>query len=312
MRKSLKTLFCALIALCFAANVFCACANPADGDENGGQPAAPMQWKEDGELKILAIGNSFSIDSLEYVYQIAESLGVEKIKLGNLYIGGCTLDMHISNAKAEEQGGEGQYGYFYNIDGVWNVKPNGSLIEAITSDNWDFITLQQQSLQSGYADTFGALDELVAFVQKYAGEKTKLAWNMTWAYRSDFMAQYKDFGGLQEGMYKAVTQTAQQVILPRKDFEIIMPTGTAIQNARTTYLGDTSMISRDGTHLNLTWGRYIAGLTWVRSLTGLSIHDIKYAPEGISDYGRALCIECAENAVKMPFAVTQSQFTEIG
>ena len=57
---------------------------------------APVSaWaQEDGILRILAIGNSFSTDSMQYLYQIAKNAGVEEIVLGNLYYGGCSLDEH--------------------------------------------------------------------------------------------------------------------------------------------------------------------------------------------------------------------------
>ena len=34
---------------------------------------------EDNVLKILTVGNSFSVDSMEYFYQIAQAVGVENI-----------------------------------------------------------------------------------------------------------------------------------------------------------------------------------------------------------------------------------------
>ena len=45
-------------------------------------------------IKILAIGNSFSIDALEYLYQILSDAGVENIVIANLYKSGCSIDMH--------------------------------------------------------------------------------------------------------------------------------------------------------------------------------------------------------------------------
>ena len=45
------------------------------------EPTAPKS------LKILAIGNSFSTDSMQYLNQIAKCAGVETIVLGNLYYG---------------------------------------------------------------------------------------------------------------------------------------------------------------------------------------------------------------------------------
>jgi hypothetical protein len=61
-------------------------------------------------LKILAIGNSFSTDSMQYLYQIMKDGGVEEIVLGNLYYGGCSLDQHMSFAKADSA----SYKYYKN------------------------------------------------------------------------------------------------------------------------------------------------------------------------------------------------------
>ena len=49
-------------------------------------------------MKILAIGNSFSQDATRYLYQIAKSNG-DDFTVVNLYIGGCTLEMHYNNLK---------------------------------------------------------------------------------------------------------------------------------------------------------------------------------------------------------------------
>ena len=48
-------------------------------------------------MKVLAIGNSFSDDSMEYLYPVLQALGVENISLGNLYIGGCEVQRHVDN-----------------------------------------------------------------------------------------------------------------------------------------------------------------------------------------------------------------------
>ena len=59
-------------------------------------------------------------------------------------------------------------------------------------------------------------------------------------------------------MYNAIIETTQSFILPNSQFSMIVPVGTAIQNARTSYLGDN--LNRDGTHLDYGIGRYIAAL----------------------------------------------------
>ena len=77
-------------------------------------------------------------------------------------------------------------------------------------------------------------------------------------------------------------------------------------------------------------GRYIAGLTFVKALTGLSIDDIDYPTADtenhylidptvqtsekwklsfqFTDEINAICIESANNAVDNPFQVTNSEY----
>ena len=53
------------------------------------------------EIKILSIGNSFSVDTMEFTAAMALSMGIKKVKLGNLYIGGCSVKRHYTNAKED-------------------------------------------------------------------------------------------------------------------------------------------------------------------------------------------------------------------
>ena len=48
---------------------------------------------DDGVIRILAIGNSFSQDAIEnYLHQLAEASGKQTI-IANMYIGGCTWNV---------------------------------------------------------------------------------------------------------------------------------------------------------------------------------------------------------------------------
>ena len=60
---------------------------------------AIVEVKEEGDgiLRILAIGNSFSQDAVEqYLYELFAASG-KKVIIGNLYIGGCSLERHYNN-----------------------------------------------------------------------------------------------------------------------------------------------------------------------------------------------------------------------
>ena len=57
---------------------------------------------KDSVIKILAIGNSFSEDAVEqYLYGLAKAGGY-KVIIGNLYIGGAPLELHLKNAQEDK------------------------------------------------------------------------------------------------------------------------------------------------------------------------------------------------------------------
>ena len=260
-------------------------------------------WAEDGELKILAIGNSFSDDAMEYVYQVAKDAGVEKITLGNMFIGGCSLATHLSNAKGEK----GAYDYRTNTNGTWSSKGGVSIQTAVTSQDWDFITFQQVSGYSGIADSYNDLNELISIVKPLCPDAT-LAWHMTWAYKvgsshSDFSKYNRD----QMTMYNAIVNAVNEKILTNTEISIVIPSGTSIQNARTSFIGD---MTRDGYHLSTGLGRYIASMTFVKALTGLSIDNSVTVPKDVNDISLTAIIESVNNAIATPYSVTQSSYPQ--
>ena len=263
-----------------------------------------MTWEDDGMLKILTIGNSFSEDSMEYVYQIAKSVGVEEVKLGNLVIGGCTLATHTQNARTDA----GVYVYRTNSDGRWITKNAQKMRDAILSEDWDYISLQQSSGSSGMTRTYGeALKYMVNYVTELMSANTQLVWNMTWAYQQNSThPEFINYENNQTRMYESIVNAVKDQVWAQKDIKAVIPTGTAIQNARTSFIGDT--LTRDGFHLSLDLGRYIAGLTFVRCLTGLSIDEVDFAPLTISAEEKVVAIEAVNNAVNDPYQATKSKY----
>ncbi len=269
---------------------------------NTGENPQETHWEEDGELKILTIGNSFSCDTMQWIYPIAQSAGVEKIFLGNLDSTGFALSNHLIHAKENIA----KHIYHTNANGTWSVEQNYLLTEAVASQNWDFISFQQASGSSGQPYTYDILQQLMDVVRDLC-PSAKFVWNMTWAYQADSThSAFSNYNNDQAYMYKAIVRTVQAKVLPNEGISIIVPNATAIQNARTSYLGDT--LTRDGYHLSYDIGRYIAGVTFFHALTGIDISELTYAPEGVSDKARKVAIESAINAVKTPYEVTFSQY----
>ncbi len=255
-------------------------------------------------LKILAIGNSFSVDAMEFLYQIADNYGVENIILGNLYIGGASLRDHVN----ELSNNLSDYIYYKNTDGVWNEKHNAKMLDGILDEEWDIITLQEASGYSGISEQYiEDLDVLIEYVQKNkTNPKAKLVWHMTWAYQHDSThGGFVFYNNDQLTMYNAIVRTVKEQILSRRVFEYVIPTGTAIQNLRTSYLGDTLTI--DGFHLSHNKGRFAAALCWFHKITGLSIDGITYRPDGVSIKDLAVSIEASKNAIIDPFKIKHTE-----
>ena len=224
------------------------------------------------EIKILAIGNSFSTDATEYLWNIMSDGGVEKVTIGNLYIGGCTLATHSSNLRNQAA----SYKYYKNTAGEWKLTEGATIQAALAEEEWDIITVQQASGNSGVATTYAPLDYMLTELAKLE-PNAAIFWHMTWAYQqnsthSDFGIYSKD----QVTMYNAILSAVDTKIKPDNRISGVIPVGTAIQNLRNSYLGDT--ITRDGYHLSYSHGRYTAALTWFAYFTGGSVDAVDWVP----------------------------------
>lgn len=263
--------------------------------------------KDEGSIRILAIGNSFSDDAMEYLYQILQNAGFTSIKLGNLYIPSCTLETHAKHIESST----GAYTYRINTSGVWQNIDNFSSVEAIKSDEWDYISMQQASGSSGMADRYEPhLTTLVQKVSEYC-QGAELMWHMTWAYQSNSThSEFGNYNNDQMTMYNAILNAVKTKVQAKPEFKFVIPCGTAIQNLRTSLYGDN--LTRDGYHLEYSAGRYTAALMWAKQITGCDIDAISWKPEGFI-YTKAkidAIKEAVNNAYMKPSEVTQSTITE--
>lgn len=260
------------------------------------------------QIKILAIGNSFSVDALQYLYQIASSLGVKDIIIGNLYIGSCSLETHLNNILNKLP----KYIYYTNTNGEWIEHIEHTVNEAILEHKWDYISFQQVSSLSGMESSYNEiLLQLVDEVKNLflsennpnRNDEVKFIWHMTWAYQQDTTHPgFINYSNNQLEMYYSIINSVKNKILPNKDFEIIIPNATSVQNTRTSILGDT--ITRDGFHMSYDLGRFLTGLMFFKQLTNIEIDNIEYCPESISEEVKQICIKAVNNAYEKPFEIT--------
>ncbi|MDO9635293.1 MAG: DUF4886 domain-containing protein [Paludibacter sp.] len=251
-------------------------------------------------VKILAIGNSFSTDAAEsYVDDLAKADGVQLI-IANMYIGGCSLERHWKNAARDSAA----YSYRKIINGDTTVVAKQKLSTAIQDEDWDYITFQQASTYSGLIDSyFPYLTNLLAYTQKLVtNPDVQFAFHQTWAYAANSKHKgFANYNNNQQQMYEAIVSTVNAAV-KQAGINIIIPAGTAIQNGRTSFVGDR--FCRDGYHLSLGVGRFIAACTWYEKLMKRPVIENSFIPSGVTPEEAKVAKYAAHNAVKQPNSVT--------
>ena len=256
-------------------------------------------------VRILAIGNSFSQDAVEqYLHELAEAEGISTI-IGNMFIGGCSLERHVKNAR------DNAPAYAYRkigTDGKKREKGKMSLETVLADEDWDYVSLQQASPFSGMYETYEAsLPELIEYVKARLPKKTKLMLHQTWAYASTSRhSGFKNYNCNQLTMYQAIADAVKKAAKANK-IKIVIPSGTAIQNARTSFIGDH--LNRDGYHLDVKIGRYTAACTLFERIFKHNVVGNPYTPEGLDEARKAVAQKAAHAAVKHPYKVTDLSIT---
>ena len=238
-------------------------------------------------MKILSIGNSFSQDAHTYLYKFAKAEGVT-FKCVNLYIGGCTLRTHylnmLSGARAYELQFNGQ---------MTGIKI--SIADALTSDDWDVITLQQASHKSfSYPSYTPYLESLAEYVRKYCPH-AKIYIHETWAYEAG-SARLANVGydtpeDMQRDVRVAYADAASAILA-----DGIIPSGDAMLAA---IHGGITKIHRDTFHASLGAGRYLLALTWYKALTGNEIWNNRFdeLDDPVDEFEREIIIKAVTDTL---------------
>lgn len=119
---------------------------------------------------------------MEYLWQILRAGGVEQVILGNLAIGGCPVSLHADHIASVAPA----YLYGKNTDGSWKWTSEQTFSYGLLDEEWDVITLQQASHDSGLPETYVRQGEIIDFVNAHKrNPAATLYWHMTRAYQSD-------------------------------------------------------------------------------------------------------------------------------
>lgn len=300
----------------------------------------PSQPGEEGKsLKILTLGHSLAVDSCHMLARIAVAEGYKNFKMGILYYSGCTLAQHVEFLSRNAP----DYKLYLSSTGDSNSVPiitDGVTMEqALRHDYWDIIIMQGTSFEIGTNSK--SIGDNIKIIQSYVREKclnpnVKLAWHMGWVPATDnalrdaytksennpYYAGYAPYGDDRATLYNRIAGYVQKNIITDENFQFVIPTATAMENALSSYLEERD-IYRDYVHAN-DFTRVMNAYVWFCKLFGIEqLQEVKmdtipvaffkstqgYQDCVLTDAEKDLILESVNNALKTPFTMTQSQYT---
>ena len=311
---------------------------------------SPVSVNKSRTLNVLFIGNSLSLDTTAYIYDIVKQTGC-RVCVGDAWISAGKLAGFAKRAANDVQ----KFTYLENSSGRWETKTYNKsstwkLSWVMKRKKWDVIVLQAYSTQAGNMAYFYPegdqtkpcyLEDLALYCKKKCPQ-AHVAYNMTWAPPEGSDGPGFDQYGGQMEMCRAVWDTTRRLLLEMTEeaeeesgeeadltgrdvvegitessslvvkttparapsVEFVIPTGTAVQNARSSYLGDT--LHRDYKHLSYGLGRYIAAMTVAASL-GCPVENISSfkLTETASSLHLPVIKASVKDALDNPFSLTE-------
>lgn len=269
MEKMLRRIL--LLLLCAAL----LCALPGCTAEKGEEP-----------MRVLIIGNSHSVDAFYMLQRVfADQLPEQKLVLGIVFYGGCSISKHLLFAQHEEPA------YTYLRDDNGNRESfEGWTMRAILEDqSWDKVFFQ--AAKTDLDDTLNEADRraLEDYVSRCLGKPYEKWWHTSWpspneeiffspAYVSIAPEGYKEnlmalYGFDPSNQFTVLTDMAKQHILTDDNYTGAVCTGTAIMYAHNVLDRPQLELWRDYTHLS-DLGRLMAAYSLYAQLTGNKIQQV--------------------------------------
>ena len=242
-------------------------------------PAAPAKSPANASVKLLTIGNSFTQNALQFLPKLAKA-GGKQLLVFPANLGGHSLQQHASYVQAFEADPNDPKGHAYKgqTDPRTGKKKDFSLREALESQDWNIVTIQQVSGLSYKPESFQPYaNTLISYIRKYAPHAEILIYQ-TWAYPDDYFPKFQEKNLDQQTMFAGI-KTAYQKLADDTGLQII-PVGDAFQAIRA--LPDHLSLNVAGDkHANMA-GCYLAAATFYEMIFGENVAGNTFVPAGLS------------------------------
>lgn len=339
MTNSWKKFLALFLSVLMVLGCFTACGGGAGETEPSTDPTVTEPPEEAKTLKVLTIGHSLAVDSGHMLALIADAEGYEEMTVATLYYSGCPLNKHVKFLTENSP----EYNLYLSStttpNSVPHITQDITMKDAIMRDYWDIIIMQGGVFEIAEDSTYksGHIQTIQNFVNENKRNPNAIfGWHMPWATPVDlelrnmypnenntYITNYTKYNDDRATFYEAITKCVGDNIVTDSTFALLIPSGTAMQNAWSSYLTEKDL-HRDYAHAS-DLGRVIASYTWYCVLTGVDhLDEIKLnsVPKHflvaelviedwvLTDTEKAIILESVNNALANPLEMTQSQYTE--
>lgn len=249
---------------------------------------------------------------------------IPTLKMVHLYYGGRTIPEYADGYATKSD----YTCYKYNPGtSLWLSYTGYNIQQIVKSDTWDIVCLQEHTGNSCgwiWSDTEkNAIQGLIADIRADQRTTPKFVYIMSQAYFNmdkigTAQRPYKNFT-TQDEMFDVIVAQARKV-LDQTDVEQIIPTGTVLQNLRTSPLNNEMDLTRDGYHMDYGLSRYAAACAVFESIISPSFdgkkldgnsfrYNVSSTTDGtyttpVTDDNQPVALQAARYALATPFAVT--------
>lgn len=317
----------------------CACGGNADTTPQTTTEPAPAFPDKPTTLKVLTLGHSLAVDSGHMLALIADAEGYEDMTVATLYYSGCPLYRHVEYLTNNTAAYDLYVSKTSTADTPPTIMEDVTMLEALRYDKWDIIIMQGGVFEIAAEATYtnGHIQTIQDYVNKNKlNPDAVFGWNMAWAPPVDpdlmvmyplspntYESGYLKYGNDRTTMYQSITKCVTDHILTDDTFVRLIPSGTAMENALSSYMTEKD-IHRDYVHAS-DLARVMVSYVWYCTLAGIDhLDQIKMdtipakffrsttgtADRVLTETEKAVILESVNNALSNPLQMTQSQYTQ--
>ena len=191
--------------------------------------AAAAFGAEGKPLRVLIVGNSFSVTVMRELPNIVDAQKEHALDITSMYIGGCSLERHVREyEKALKDPNHRPYSQTHYITGQGRLpRVMGSLVDVLAAGTYDVITIQQASPVSFKLDSWTPYGDKLVAILREKQPRAKLLIHQTWSYRCKSPLMTDEWKFTQEEMFKGVRAVCAD---RAKHFDCgVIPMGEAVQ-----------------------------------------------------------------------------------